>query len=33
MITEIILLIITVLLFGIWIEIKGLGENEEDKEE
>jgi hypothetical protein len=32
MITEIILLVITVILFGIWIEIKGLSESEENKD-
>lgn len=32
MIIEVILLVITVVLFGIWIEIKGLSENEEDKD-
>ena len=32
MIVEVILLIMTVALFGIWIEIKGLSENEEDKD-
>ena len=31
MMVEVILLIITVVLFAIWIEIKGLSENEEDK--
>jgi hypothetical protein len=29
---EVILLIITVVLFAIWIEIKGLSENEKDKD-
>jgi hypothetical protein len=32
MFIEIILLFMTVVLMGIWIEIKGLGENEEDKD-
>ena len=32
MFVEIILLFMTVVLMGIWIEIKGLGENEEDKD-
>lgn len=33
MITEIVLLVITVVLFAIWIEIKGLSEDEKDKDE
>jgi hypothetical protein len=32
MMVEVILLIITVVLFAIWIEIKGLSENEKDKD-